>query len=574
MASGSRVSESRGFDGQPHTVTSPNSTRRSQGDRELIHRLGLVVLLIASSGWFGGAGKARAFSDPSLYGKYPSEQLGGGGGRYFTGSPADGYGCSVCHTAPVDYHWPLYQSGLPVDGYIPGNPYTVRLQWPEAAAWAQQSGSPMTSLTAEFVAEDGGPAGTLENVALVLHRTSELCTSGDTTLFAHSIMQLAEGVDPVAEPLDPDGQQPCVADGEGKRRCVLTVRPCGSSEVQVRWRAPEQWGGPIWFSAGFVVTDRASSQPNDNDYVTELSIPINPIADGATYETTLSGGCSVSNQLGRSPRTPLAWLALLSIAALAWRRARRHHGQRAAAVVSALVVASFVVGCSQDSDSDLDRVRSDSTIGLFEPGPRIDAGATKQTYKCPFDTVPGIAVDMDAGAGAASTGTGAGASAAGKPISGTLAISFMTTPPPGGVGNWDGKDGPGTTPNYGVVWIEDPARHYVKTLALWGKDYLVTTLTTYVLNTRAGCADDTTDVVSSATIYSHVAHSLTWSGANIDGEIVPRGKYVLWLELETQENPHFPATQVPLEIGDQPWTMQVPSQPIHKDLTITYTPKR
>jgi hypothetical protein len=43
----------------------------------------------------------HAFSDPARFGKYPEEEggLGGGGGRFFTGSPADGYGCSVCHKA-------------------------------------------------------------------------------------------------------------------------------------------------------------------------------------------------------------------------------------------------------------------------------------------------------------------------------------------------------------------------------------------------------------------------------------------------------------------------------------------
>jgi hypothetical protein len=33
---------------------------------------------------------AHAFSDPAYYGKYPNEVWGGGGGRFFTGSPADG----------------------------------------------------------------------------------------------------------------------------------------------------------------------------------------------------------------------------------------------------------------------------------------------------------------------------------------------------------------------------------------------------------------------------------------------------------------------------------------------------
>ena len=43
------------------------------------------------------AGAAHAFSEPLLY---PEDPLnGGGGGRFFTGSPLDAYSCAVCHRA-------------------------------------------------------------------------------------------------------------------------------------------------------------------------------------------------------------------------------------------------------------------------------------------------------------------------------------------------------------------------------------------------------------------------------------------------------------------------------------------
>src|SRR5262245_23122316 len=100
MASGSRVSKSRGFDRQPHTVTSPNRSRLHHSDLELVRWLAIVV---ACGCLLGFVDDARAFSDPTIYGKYPSQKLGGGGGRYFTGSPADGYSCSVCHTATNDF---------------------------------------------------------------------------------------------------------------------------------------------------------------------------------------------------------------------------------------------------------------------------------------------------------------------------------------------------------------------------------------------------------------------------------------------------------------------------------------
>jgi hypothetical protein len=220
-------------------------------------------------------------------------------------------------------------------------------------------------------------------------------------------------------------------------------------------------------------------------------------------------------------------------------------------------------GCEDESVSDTEHGRPYSNVvGLFEPGPHLDAGSTVM-FHCQHDTVPGV--ETDAGADQKSDKTQL------KPISGTLTISFTTTPPPGGdVAMWVR---PGFTPDYGVVWIEAPNRDYVKTLALWGKDYVATNLTTYLYSTRSGCKGDA-DVVASATPPSHMSRSLTWNGKNTDRKTVAQGRYVLWLELETQENPHFEATQVLFDALDTPWTKQIPAAPIHQDLTLTYTPTR
>jgi len=586
MASDSRVSRSRGVDRQPHTVTTPLRTKLHHGDRELVRWL---VLVVSFGCWFGYSGDARAFSDTSFYGAYPSQLLGGGGGRYFTGSPADGYSCSVCHTAPRDYHFPLYQSGLPVDGYTPGDVYTIRLQWPEAALWAQQFGTPMTALTAELVAEGGGPSGTLEHVPTVLHRPGELCTpkEGDEgPVLAQSILQVSPGLDPVALPIDPDKNEPCTADGDGEHRCVLIVKPCGASDVQMRWQAPQKWSGTIWFAAGFVATDNKSTKPNDGDYVTELSIAINAVQDGSTYETTLAGGCNVSERsLGRAMRTTNAvgaWLMLALSAGIMRLRARRRRRQCAdrdgvnvaSGVVAigamaglALVFCVLNVGCADIPEPDTGPSRTYSNVGLFEPTARLDSGGV--VFECGHETVPGAGAAASTDKSDAAVKPGGAPQAPQKPLSGTLSITFTTTPPPSGVGGYD-KDG--NTPNYGVVWIEDPERRYVKSLAFWGMKYTLMTFTTF-MQTRLGCKDDVVDVMAGPTIQSHITHSLTWSGANIDGDIVPQGSYVLWLELETQEEPHFPASQIPMPLGDMPWTTQIAPMPIHKDLTLTWTPK-
>src|SRR5690348_3551226 len=72
--------------------------------------------------------RVQAFSDPSSFSKAANE--GGGGGRYFSGSPLDGYTCSVCHrggTAPE-----VNVSGVPLNGYTPGMAYEIKVDWPDA----------------------------------------------------------------------------------------------------------------------------------------------------------------------------------------------------------------------------------------------------------------------------------------------------------------------------------------------------------------------------------------------------------------------------------------------------------
>src|SRR5688572_5967785 len=72
-----------------------------------------AVLLVAMNASLS----AHAFSSPEAYVEQP--YTGGGGGRWFSGSPAEGFGCSVCHSAaPGQREFPLYVAGLPVDsGY-------------------------------------------------------------------------------------------------------------------------------------------------------------------------------------------------------------------------------------------------------------------------------------------------------------------------------------------------------------------------------------------------------------------------------------------------------------------------
>ena len=84
------------------------------------------MVVLAFGVVIAGADPADAFSDLSKFAE--SAGTGGGGGRYFTGSPADGYTCSVCHaggTIPS-----LTIDGIP-DRLVPGTRHEVTIRWTE-----------------------------------------------------------------------------------------------------------------------------------------------------------------------------------------------------------------------------------------------------------------------------------------------------------------------------------------------------------------------------------------------------------------------------------------------------------
>jgi hypothetical protein len=202
--------------------------------------------------------------------------------------------------------------------------------------------------------------------------------------------------------------------------------------------------------------------------------------------------------------------------------------------------------------------------GLFEPTVSVDSGTVEPAPKCLFETVPGVdanTTSRDDSSKALKT----------RPVSGTLSLSFSTSSPYAGP-SFHEVDG--MIPSYGVVWIEDPARRYVKTLERWGLLFAAFDPWWYVVWTRRNCPPDTIDVVTGATQDDGSSHSLIWSGANIDGDIVPQGSYVLWFDLATLESHSVEPVQVPFELGDAQWTRHVPQMSFLKDLTLSFTPSR
>jgi hypothetical protein len=297
----------------------------------------LVVAVVLGS--LGRTAVVHAFSQPSYYARRASD--GGGGGLWFSGSPADGYACDVCHTGR-DNAWPIHVEGLPLKGYVPGARYDVKIRWPEFSARAAsikasepavpstgepgqaQSAGPDMSLVAELTTLTGQGAGVFEmNYTDIADsaRKDEWCEHLEgvpaSQLFdTHSAMQDT----PV---LRCDPSQP-------GQRCLVTVQVCGARMLRFTWTAPSAQAGQLWFAAGLVATERLSAEPTGDDVSLALQ-PIFPASSGAArYVSEVDHGCGVTGH-GLDSRPSLAvWvLAGLWLATHKQRTSRRPFEEKA-----------------------------------------------------------------------------------------------------------------------------------------------------------------------------------------------------------------------------------------------------
>jgi hypothetical protein len=220
--------------------------------------------------------RVRAYADPNLYAD--SVMNGGGGGRWFTGSSADGYGCDVCHTGRAGPD--LAISGLPIGGFIPGAHYEVAVGWPLGAQLA---------LVAEFTDEQKQGAGTI--------------TARDADaleLYERCSIEEGEGAPPFA-----------LYDAEGGRK-LFTIIDCGAQSTRFRWTAPIAVNGPVWFNLGFVAADEDASPAGDGVTLVETSLQ----AVGATMEPrVVAQGCDA---IAAGARGRAGWW-MLGVLGIAWR---------------------------------------------------------------------------------------------------------------------------------------------------------------------------------------------------------------------------------------------------------------
>jgi hypothetical protein len=249
---------------------------------------------IVCVGLLADPGAAFAFSDPMTFGLPP--QQAGGGGRYFTGSKADGYTCRVCHSGGTATS--LRVTGLPLDGYQIGRRYEVVVDWPDTID--------KFAAAAEFTDEQGRPAGSVRLPPPDETQPAEYCAPASDQIPAASLQSVGLG------------------------RQIINVPDCGAKQLRFLWSAPTSDVGPVWFATSSVVSNGKGDTADDG--VTDVAHVMGSISDATPSASEVATSCGVVTLGTAGSRS--CWGLLVAACALASvRRARR--ASRAAALQGA-----------------------------------------------------------------------------------------------------------------------------------------------------------------------------------------------------------------------------------------------
>jgi len=210
---------------------------------------------------------ARAFTDPQLF--TLGVDKGGADHRYFTGSRADKFACSVCHEggAPLELHVTGVPEGIPAEGAR----YEIRVSWdrPETPVAVQL----------ELTKRAGGhPSVTIPDPLPAEARCDQAATG-----------------EPAEYVLD-----------EGPRR-IVGVKDCNASALVLSFIGT---GQPIDLAIAGVRSDASGTVAGDGTFELRTAIGETLVASG--------GGCDA----GGGSAGALAGLAALVVTASRRRRAR------------------------------------------------------------------------------------------------------------------------------------------------------------------------------------------------------------------------------------------------------------
>jgi hypothetical protein len=232
---------------------------------------------------------ARAFSDRFSFNLTPI--VAGGGGRYFTGSPRDGYTCKTCHIGGQSPK--VSVRGLPLSGYRPGSAYEVSIHWPPQLT--------KISLALELTDAQGKAVGSLRLPPAEETQPGEFCEPASEGILGAQLNEMT-------------------AD-----RQIINLPECGSKSLRFLWTAPQNDVGQVWFAGSMVLSDGESDPYHDG--VTDFG----RVIGSPTTASETTGACSVT-RMGASSS---AWVWLSIAGALGVCNCRRQRRRVTAARTAA-----------------------------------------------------------------------------------------------------------------------------------------------------------------------------------------------------------------------------------------------
>ncbi|MEY4512567.1 MAG: hypothetical protein RLZZ450_4689 [Pseudomonadota bacterium] len=290
----------------------------------------LVVLAVPTGSY--------AFYDPADFAAPALE--GGGGGRFFTGSPADGQTCSTCHSGGqppgVDV------AGLPAR-YVPGATYELAVTWSPALG--------DVGATLEVTDEHGGPAGTLALPPAYAVRDDELCEPHSQRLLATKLMHTVDG------------------------RAIAGAGVCGASAVRVQWTAPKANVGLVWLAGSVVVSNQKGDVGGDG--VTSFVNSVPPF--GSASAEAMNHGCSAAPSARSASLPSFAGVLALGLLLLRGRRSRRRRPWP-----WLYLAACLLASCDHESLLDPGQPRSMGPV-TFQVGAAVEGWDAAQP---PLDSGP------------------------------------------------------------------------------------------------------------------------------------------------------------------------------------------
>ncbi len=298
--------------------------------------------------------RAHAYSEMDRFDQSP--ETGGGGGRRFTGAPADGFTCAVCHDDGGAAE--IVITGVPERGYEPLARYAIEVAWPEATGDA--------ALALEVASPSGSDPGGLELPLPAELSDDERCR--------------AVGADP---PLPATR----LFDALGGRT-VLGTDSCGAARARVEWTAPPSGGGTVWLHATSVFSNASGSNRGDR-----VAVVARPIVEEGTPPPELSvveGGCSP----GGRGRAPAPWALVLAFFLVVGGRRR----QRARALAATVAIAAlFQSGHAHavpgpDSTAVLANANEPESVALAERYRAARDIPARQVCALPIDAVADLSL--------------------------------------------------------------------------------------------------------------------------------------------------------------------------------------